>query len=127
MLGFSRWSPSSRRWPAQAVSKDSSLICRGCWSVGRSPLSAVLFVEVGIVCPLVDSSGRRHSLHVWRLPFLPDDWTPEQALAVVELLDDLRERIRAQYEIGLHEVLREQRTAFPATDPANPDSTDPPF
>ena len=76
---------------------------------------------------LVDSSGRRHSLHVRRLPFLPDDWTPEQALAVVEWLDDLRERIWAQYEIGLYEVLREQRTAFPTTDPANPDSTDPPF
>ncbi|WP_455289666.1 hypothetical protein [Cupriavidus necator] len=32
-------------------------------------------------------SGRRRGL-----PFVvPDDWTPEQALAVFELLDDLRE------------------------------------
>ena len=73
--------------------------------------------------PLLLPSGRQRGLAF----ILPDDWTPEQALAVVKLLDDLLERIWAQYEIGLHEVLREQRTAFPTTDPAKPDSTDPPF
>jgi hypothetical protein len=62
------------------------------------------------------------------LPFiLPDDWTPEQALAVVELLDDLRERIWAHYEIPLHALLREQhRPIQPADDPAA-DASDPPF
>ena len=73
--------------------------------------------------PSLLPSGRQRGLAF----ILPDDWTPEQALAVVELLDDLRERIWAQYKIGLNEVLREQRTAFPTTDPANADSTDPPF
>jgi hypothetical protein len=39
---------------------------------------------------------------------LPDNWSAEQALAVVELLDDLRERICAHYQVALHELLREQ-------------------
>lgn len=42
--------------------------------------------------------------------FLIDaDWTPTQALAVVELLDDLRDRIWAHYEVQLYEHLREDR------------------
>jgi hypothetical protein len=40
---------------------------------------------------------------------ISDDWSAEQALAVVELLDDLRERICAHYQVALHELLREQR------------------
>ena len=37
------------------------------------------------------------------------DWTPDQALAVVELLDDLRDRIWAHYELALFDLLREER------------------
>lgn len=42
------------------------------------------------------------------------EWTPEQAWAVVELLDDLRERIWNHYQIPILELLREERgaTAF---------------
>jgi hypothetical protein len=40
---------------------------------------------------------------------IPHDWTPEQALAVVELLDDLRERIWVHYDAKLFELIREQR------------------
>jgi hypothetical protein len=40
---------------------------------------------------------------------IPDDWSANQALAVVELLDDLRERICTHYQVALHELLREQR------------------
>jgi hypothetical protein len=44
------------------------------------------------------------------LPFLiAADWTPEQAQAVVELLDDLRERIWAHYQSPLHDLYRQQR------------------
>ncbi|MGF6919927.1 hypothetical protein [Paraburkholderia sp. 40] len=44
------------------------------------------------------------------LDFLtPDNWSADQALAVVELLDDLRERICRHYQLALHELLREQR------------------
>ncbi|WP_434782355.1 hypothetical protein [Ferrovum myxofaciens] len=42
------------------------------------------------------------------IDFLIDaHWTPEQALAVVELLDDLRNRIWNHYQSSLFELLRQ--------------------
>lgn len=62
------------------------------------------------------------------LPFLISaDWTAEQALAVVELLDDLREIIWAHYHRPLQELIREQRLPDPAVNIADDDSDDPPF
>ena len=44
------------------------------------------------------------------LGFLIDDnWTAEQAWAVVELLDDLRGRIMSHYLILIQELQREER------------------
>lgn len=44
------------------------------------------------------------------IPFaIPAYWTPEQAQAVIELLDDLRERIAAHYQMQLIELYREQQ------------------
>ncbi|CAH2813607.1 MAG: hypothetical protein CBCREVIR_3800 [Candidatus Burkholderia crenata] len=40
---------------------------------------------------------------------IPDNWSAEQALAIVELIDDLRERICTHYQFALHELQREQR------------------
>lgn len=62
------------------------------------------------------------------IPFIiHDDWSPEQALAVVELLDDLREVIWNRYQLQLHEQLHGQRCT-PTTPPShNIDETDPPF
>jgi hypothetical protein len=37
------------------------------------------------------------------------DWSPKQAMAVVELLDDLREQIWRHYELQLHQIYREDR------------------
>lgn len=42
---------------------------------------------------------------------IPAHWTPEQAQAVVELLDDLRERIVAHYQLQLFDLYREQQGA----------------
>ena len=39
---------------------------------------------------------------------IPAYWTPEQAFAVVELLDDLRDRIWAHYGVQLLDQYREQ-------------------
>jgi hypothetical protein len=39
---------------------------------------------------------------------IPAYWTPEQALAVVELLDDLRDRIWEHYNLKLHELITEE-------------------
>ena len=42
------------------------------------------------------------------IPFaIPAYWTPEQALAVVELLEDLRDLIWSHYGVQLHEEYRE--------------------
>jgi hypothetical protein len=39
---------------------------------------------------------------------IPADWTPEQALAVFELLDDLRDQIGAHYSVQLFELSCQQ-------------------
>ncbi len=50
-------------------------------------------------------SGRQHGI-----PFiLPDDWTPEQAQAVLEFLDDLQEVLWQHYLIPVHELQAEER------------------
>jgi len=38
-----------------------------------------------------------------------DNWTPEQAWAVMELLDDLRDRIWSHYRLPIQELLSEER------------------
>jgi hypothetical protein len=51
------------------------------------------------------------------LDFLIDsDLTPEQALAVVELLDDLRNRIFEHYQLPIMELMREERGIDPFDD-----------
>jgi len=62
------------------------------------------------------------------LPFLiPADWTPEQAQAVIELLDDLRERIGSHYQLPLHELYRQQRLPTPVDEFTQTDGDEPPF
>ena len=61
------------------------------------------------------------SAHLRSIPVeIPVTWTPEQALAVYELLDDLRERIWEIYDLRLQDLLREQRLS-----PGPDDSDDP--
>ena len=73
--------------------------------------------------PALLPSGRQRGIAF----ILPDDWTPQQAQAVVELLDDLHQRLCAHYQIPLHDLLRQQRAAHrPAEIPLS-NTTDPPF
>jgi hypothetical protein len=57
------------------------------------------------------------------IPFaIPAYWTPEQALAVVELLEDLRDLIWSHYGAQLHEEYREQYGSLQRdTSPDEPD------
>ncbi|MBB5465945.1 hypothetical protein HDG32_002052 [Paraburkholderia sp. CI2] len=64
-------------------------------------------------------SGITHGLDF----LIPDNWSANQALAVVELIDDLRERIAAHYQIPLNGLLYEQRT--PPDNPHPRDIDDP--
>ena len=61
------------------------------------------------------------------IPFaIPASWTPEQAQAVIELLDDLRERILAHYQMQLIDLYREQQ-GFGNGDAPGPKDDDPSF
>ena len=61
------------------------------------------------------------------IPFIiQDDWSPEQALAVVELLDDLREAIWGRYQVQLFELMNGQRGTHDS-DSGSVEETDPPF
>jgi hypothetical protein len=42
---------------------------------------------------------------------IPYDWTPEQALAVYDFIDELREAIWTRYGIQLTELMREERVS----------------
>ena len=73
--------------------------------------------------PWLLSSGLQHGI-----PFIvQDDWTPEQALAVIELLDDLREVIWQRYQLPLQDLLREQRVTHNKSCSGNINPTDLPF
>lgn len=65
----------------------------------------------------------RHPLAV----ILPTDWTPAQALAVVELLDDLRERVYSHYLIPIQTLLRDERTLATAEFDVDTEFDNPPF
>lgn len=57
---------------------------------------------------------------------IPTYWTPEQAIAVFELIDDLRERIWSFYQVDLQELTRQQRQPEPV-DPVEFNEDDLPF
>ena len=51
---------------------------------------------------------QRSGLNIGLDFLISTDWTPEQAWAVVELLDDLRDRIFNHYLVSIQELLREE-------------------
>jgi hypothetical protein len=59
---------------------------------------------------------------------IPAAWTPEQALAVFELLDELRDRVWAIHGCHIQNLLQQEQ-GFAARDlqPSEPDSDDPSF
>lgn len=59
---------------------------------------------------------------------LPTHWSPEQAAAVFEILDDLREHVWARYGLQIQQVLRDERsTAITAAGDIAIDDADVPF
>lgn len=59
---------------------------------------------------------------------LPAHWSPEQAAAVFEMLDELREHVWARYGLQIQQVLRDQRsTAITAAGDIAIDDADVPF
>jgi hypothetical protein len=58
---------------------------------------------------------------------LPADWSPEQATAVFEILDEMRERVWAHYGPQIQQVLREQQCSTANLLASNIDDADVPF
>ena len=50
-------------------------------------------------------SGITHGLEL----LIDPNWSPDQAMAVIELIDDLRDRIWSHYEIVLQQKLRDEQ------------------
>ena len=72
-------------------------------------------------------NSRQHPVAA-RMIALPTDWSPEQAVAVFDILDELREHIWAHYGLQIQQVLREQRsTMIPAADGIDIDDAEVPF
>ncbi len=64
------------------------------------------------------SSGLNDGLNL----LIDPHWSPDQAMAVIELLEDLRDRIWAHYEVALLTTFREERVTH-----HNVQTSDPPF
>jgi hypothetical protein len=58
---------------------------------------------------------------------VPAYWTPEEALAVFELIDDLRDRIWSIYQINLRDLIQQQCQPAPPGNPIQSDDDDMPF
>ena len=58
---------------------------------------------------------------------LPKHWTAAQALAVFEVLDDLRDLVVDGYARKIQQAARRDRTVTTSTPPANIDDGDVPF
>ena len=59
---------------------------------------------------------------------LPTHWSPEQAVAVFEILDELREHVWARYGLQIQQVLRDERsTVVPAAGDIDIDEADVPL
>jgi hypothetical protein len=68
------------------------------------------------------AAGLRHAIPLQ----IPTYWTPEQAIAVFELVDDLREQIWSFYQTDVQEMTRQQhKPAY--LDPLKIDDDDLPF
>jgi hypothetical protein len=57
-----------------------------------------------------------HPHHPMKPFAIPGDWTPEQPMAVVDLLDELRTRIWSMYQLPLLDSYREDLKPRPHTD-----------
>jgi hypothetical protein len=55
---------------------------------------------------------------------IPDYWAPEQALAVYELIDGLRDIILSRYEAQISNALREECAPSPAPEHSSDPSSE---
>ena len=58
---------------------------------------------------------------------LPDHWTPEQAMAVLEMIDLMRDRLWLVYAADIQRAMREDQQGVDPRQLSIPLETDPPF
>lgn len=58
---------------------------------------------------------------------LPSDFSPEQASAIFEIVDALRDRLWLLYGPQIQQLMREDRSRAPACQPEQTHDGDPPF
>ena len=58
---------------------------------------------------------------------LPTYWSPQQATAVFEFLDELRDRVLAQYAVQIREFSRQERLGSTPFIPTDTTDDEPPF
>jgi len=58
---------------------------------------------------------------------LPMHWSPEQATAVFEFLDELRDRVLGHYGVEIQEFLRDDRVTTTLSTHSDIDENDVPF
>jgi len=76
-------------------------------------------------CPLCAAPSRQSGLPL-TIPFgIPTYWSPNQALAIFEFIDEMRDIIAALYSTGLHDAAR--RRANPTDNTHVIPDDDPPF
>jgi len=64
-------------------------------------------------CPIC-SAPRRESGLPLTVPFgIPTYWAPNQALAIFEFIDEMRDIIAAVYSTGLHDAARRRANPIP--------------
>jgi hypothetical protein len=67
---------------------------------------------------------RKPAMPFWAIAVeIPTTWTPEQALAVFELLDELREKVSTHYLSEMQDLLREQQ-GYGTIDDSDTDDAD---
>jgi hypothetical protein len=72
-------------------------------------------------CPLCAEPRPNRGLPL-NIPFgIPTYWSPEAALAIFELIDEMRDIILAVYDTHLQDAAREQRQSPPADRVTIPD------
>ncbi len=58
---------------------------------------------------------------------IPTYWSPEQATAVLEFLEELRDRVLGHYEVEIYEFLRHDRVTTAPFKQSDIDESDVPF
>jgi hypothetical protein len=110
-----------------AVKRCSHALASSVAPTGSFPDERIAGAAAASVCHQCQSCAPRIGRCAAGTPItLRTDWSPEQAVAVFELLDELRERVWAHHGPQIQQVLREQQCITANSPTSNIDDADVP-